>query len=44
MLFLIKMCLFTLDRIAILVPQLLLEAQFRPWTFKTAVLILKLYF
>ena len=33
-----------IGRIAILVPQLFLEAQFRFWTFKTAVLVLKLYF
>ena len=33
-----------LDRIAILVPELFLEAQFHPLTFKMAVLVLKLYF
>jgi len=39
-----KLLIIFLGRIAFLIPQLLLEAQFGPWTFKTAVLVLKLYF
>jgi hypothetical protein len=35
---------FFLGRIAILAPELFLEAQFHPLPFKTAVLVLKLYF
>jgi hypothetical protein len=35
---------FIIGRIVILVPQLLLQAQFYPWTFKMIVLIPKVYF